>query len=295
MKRQRRGSRKKNLWIVFVVCLTALLCWAVYDLYGPRTAHLREFDPDAVARLETAMWRSYYEKQRLRLFNELSELLRTQYNMPVVRSNVVAYYAANAAFVFKKGKQHSDYEQALPDLIKFYQSVRNMSDIPFDAERAARLELEWWIVHRERAKHPPGDLDRALAALQTEIYGMPIDRLMEHGRLRAEAMTIRDTKAEAGGVTETDWEQIDQLLHKSWRSLAVTVKSWKPDSALIWLVGLPTQQPRLMRLSPTKLSSCGRRAAVYHLVFRVAWRQPVRNPSPRTTVHPAALPPAPFG
>jgi hypothetical protein len=225
MKWQRRRSRKKNLLIVIVVCVTALLGWVVYDLYAPRTAHLREFDPDAVARLETAMWRSYYEKQRLRLFNELSDLLRTQYNMPLVRSNLVAYYAANAAFVFKKGKQRSDYEQALPDLIKFYQSVRNISDIPFDVERAARLELEWWIVHRERARHAPGDLDRALAALQAEIYGVPIDRLMEHGRLRAEAMTIRDTKAEAGAVTEADWERIDQLLHKSWRALAVTVKS----------------------------------------------------------------------
>jgi hypothetical protein len=225
MKQQRRGSRKKNLLIVFVICLTVLLGWVVYDLYAPRSAHLREFDPDAVARLETAMWRSYYEKQRLRLFNELSELLRTQYNMPLVRSNRVAYYAANAAFVFKKGKQRSDYEQALPDLIKFYQSVRNMSDIPFDVERAARLELEWWIVHRERAKHAPGDLDRALAALQAEIYRVPIERLMDHGRLRAEAMTIRDTKAESGVVTEADWEQIDQLLYKSWRSLAVTVKS----------------------------------------------------------------------
>ena len=225
MKQQRRGARKKNLLIVFVVCVTAILAWVVYDLYAPRVAHLREFDPDAVARLETAMWRSYYEKQRLRLFNELSELLRTQYDMPLVRSNRVAYYAANAAFVFKKGKQRSDYEQALPDLVKFYRSVRNMSDIPFDVERAARLELEWWIVHRERAKHAPGDLDRALAALQAEIYRVPIDRLMDHGRLRAEAMTIRDTKAESGGVTEADWEQIDQLLHKSWRSLAVTVKS----------------------------------------------------------------------
>ena len=85
MRRHQRGSRKKNLLIVFVIGATALLGWVVYDLYAPRTAHLREFDPDAVARLETAMWRSYYEKQRLRLFNELSELLRTQYNMPLVR------------------------------------------------------------------------------------------------------------------------------------------------------------------------------------------------------------------
>ena len=45
----------------------------------------------------------------------------------------------------KNGKQRSDYEKALPDLLKFYQSIRKMSDLPFDVNRAARLELEWWI------------------------------------------------------------------------------------------------------------------------------------------------------
>jgi len=48
---------------------------------------------------------------------------------------------------------------------------------------------------------------------------------MEHGRLRAEAMIIRDTKAETGGVSEQDWARIDDLLHSSWRSLAAAVKS----------------------------------------------------------------------
>jgi hypothetical protein len=217
-------SRKKRLLMVVALLLAVLGSWIAYDLFAPRTAHLREFDPDEVARLETAMWRSYYEKERLRLFRQLSELLRTQYNMPLVRSNQVAYYAADAAFVFKKGKQRADYEKALPQLVKFYDEVRRMSDSPFDVERAARLELEWWIIHRQRANHPPSDLERALAELQAEIYHVPVERLMEHGRLRAEAMTIRDTKAEAGGVTEADWARIDELLHQSWRSLQAAVK-----------------------------------------------------------------------
>jgi hypothetical protein len=222
--RQRRSGKKLALKMLLIVGV-ALLSWVLYDLYAPRTARLREFDPNEVVRLETAMWRSYYEKQRLQLFNQLSELLRTQYHLPLIRSKQVAYYAADAAFVFKKGKQRADYEQALPDLVKFYQSVRNISDIPFDVDRAARLELEWWIVHRQRADHPPGDLARALAELQAEIYGVPIERLMDHGRLRAEAMTIRDTRAEEGGVTEADWSRIDGLLRQSWRSLSDAVKS----------------------------------------------------------------------
>ncbi|MBA3255868.1 MAG: hypothetical protein H0W34_00065 [Pyrinomonadaceae bacterium] len=224
--RNKAAKPRLRLFLKLVaVLLVAIIAWALYDLYAPRTAHLREFNPDEVARLETAMWRSYYERQRVRLFNQLSELLRTQYNMPLIRSNRVAYYAANAAFVFQKGKQRSDYEKALPDLVKFYESIRQTSDLPFDVNRAARLELEWWIIHRDRAKHKSGELDRALAELQAEIYHAPVDRLMEHGRLRAEAMTIRDRKAETGGVAEQDWARIDDLLHSSWRSLAAAVKS----------------------------------------------------------------------
>jgi len=224
MRGRHQSSRKRRALKLFVLIFLLVAVWAVYDLYAPRTAHLREFDGNEVASLETAMWRSYYEKRRFSLFTELGELLRTQYHMPFFRSNLVAFYAAKAAFVFKDGKQRSDYEKALPDLIKFYQAIRNMSDIPFDVNRAAQLELEWWIIHRERAKHPPGDLDRSLAELQAEIYHIPVDRLMEHGRLRAEAMTIRDNKAEAGGVSEQDWNKIDELLHQSWGSLARVVK-----------------------------------------------------------------------
>jgi hypothetical protein len=76
-----------------------------------------------------------------------------------------------------------------------------------------------------RRGHAPGDLERALAELQAEIYTVPVDRLREHGRLRAEAMTIRDTKAASGGVTEADWARIDELLHQSWRSLKAAVKT----------------------------------------------------------------------
>jgi hypothetical protein len=154
----------------------------------------------------------------------MSELLRTQYNLPLVRSNTVAYQAAKAAFVFKEGHNRAEYEKALPNLISYYQSIHKVSDIDFDIEQAAKLELEWWIVHRERKQHAPGDLDRALADLPAAIYHVPVDRMMEHARLRAEAMTIRDNRAEAGGVSEADWQRIGELLVESWRSLAKAVK-----------------------------------------------------------------------
>ncbi len=216
---RRRGRRIKYSAVLIIV----LLAWAAFDLYAPRRTTMRDFDADEVARLETAMWRSYYSRQRVKLFRELAGLLRTQYRLPFLRSNAVAYRATRAAFVFKEGRSRADYERALPDLVNFYASVRAVSDTDFDVGRAARLELEWWVVHRERRRHAPGDLERALADLQAELFRVPPGRLAEHARLRAEAMEIRDTRADAGGVNEEDWRRIDELLHGSWRSLHAAV------------------------------------------------------------------------
>ena len=223
-----RMRRRLRRFLAVVGALALLLAaWVAFDLYRPVSTSLREFDADEVARLETAMWRSYYSRERVKLFGQLAQLLRTQYRLPFWRSNAVAYRAAKAAFVFKDGRGRADYERALPDLVSFYSSIRAVADTDFDVARAAQLELEWWIVHRERRAHAPGDLDRALAELQAELYRITPDRLAEHARLRAEAMEIRDTKAEQGGVTEEDWKRIDELLHGSWRSLHTVVNSGK--------------------------------------------------------------------
>lgn len=215
---QKTGRRSRAKWFV-LLALALAVAWLGYDLYGPHSSKLRDFDPNEVARIETDMWRSYYAKERVKLFTQLAELMRSQYHMPFATSNAVAYQAAKAAFVFKEGRKREDYEKALPNLVKFYQAIRDGSDTPFDVEKAAKLELEWWIVHRQRARHEPGDLDRALAELPAEIYHVPVEKMMEHARLRQEAMTIRDKEAEAGGVSEEDWKRIEELLRASWQSL----------------------------------------------------------------------------
>ena len=171
------------------------------------------------------MWKSYYAHQRLRLFGELATLLRREYDLPALRSYVVAYHAARAAAVVQGGHTRSDYEKALPEVVSFYAAIRRVSSEPFDVERAARLELEWWITHRERASHPREDLDRNLAALQGELYHLPVDQLMEHARLRADAMLLRDSAAASGNPTRQQWAEIERLLLSSWRSLRETVNA----------------------------------------------------------------------
>ncbi|MDI2077250.1 MULTISPECIES: hypothetical protein [Bradyrhizobium] len=52
----------------------------------PRRADLRAFDPAEMARLETAMWRDYYDKRYAALFYHLYESTRTQFGFsPLTR------------------------------------------------------------------------------------------------------------------------------------------------------------------------------------------------------------------
>src|SRR5512144_2369824 len=105
----------RKRWIILGL-LTALIVWVVVDLSTVRKIDIRDFDPDEVARLDNAMWRSYYAKEPVRMFSQLAELLRSQYHFPWLKSHLVAYHAARAAFVFKSGSAKTDYLRAMPDL-----------------------------------------------------------------------------------------------------------------------------------------------------------------------------------
>jgi hypothetical protein len=215
---------KSILWLALVL-IAALLVWVGVDLFVPRRVDIRRFNAEEVARLDTAMWRSYYGGQPRRLFFQLAELMRGQFHFPIFRSNRVALSAARAAFIFKNGHNRLDYEKALPDLVDYFQRIRDISGSLFDVQHAAELELEWWIVHRERGTHHEGDLARAVAEAAAELYQVPVDKLMEYGSYRAAAMTIRDTKAATGGVSEDDWREIHTDLLISWQSLWKAVQT----------------------------------------------------------------------
>jgi len=207
-------------WWLAVFVMAAAGLWVTLDL-SDRTRHdLRSFDGHDVGKIETAMWRSYYDHRRVRLFLELTELLRRQYHLPFWQANVAAYHAARGAVVFQRGHNRNEYMLALPDLESFYATIRRHSETDFNVDTAARLELEWWIIHRERANHAASDLELALAQLQAQIYNRPVTEFAAHAKARADAMLLRDDRAaSAGAPTDRDWRTIGTLLDRSWVDL----------------------------------------------------------------------------
>ncbi len=223
------GQLRRNRRRVLTVGLCLLLAWVAADLGWPVRSDIRSFDYREIARMDALMWKTYYDRKPVTLFGQLARLLREQYGAPFLRSHLIAYYAARAAFVFKDGHNRTEYEKALPPLTRLYAQINRMSHEPIDADQAARLELEWWIIHRQREHHRPGDLERALARTAAAIYHQPAEAMLPHARYRAAAMRIRDTKAINGGLQAEDWRQIESLLLHSWRELWEAVQAGRPE------------------------------------------------------------------
>jgi hypothetical protein len=207
--------------------LAVLAVHVAADLFWPLDRDLAGFDPMEAGMLETNMWRSYYDRRHLALFLQLAQALRTAYRFPWLRSYVGAYYGASAAFIFKEGRGRGDFDKALPALKSYFALIRNTGNRSFDVERTSALELQWWIVHRQRARYPPGALAAACAAEAAALYGVPVESTAQYGQLRAQAMLFRDAREQAGRVTENDWIAIESLLRRGYVSLGHSVTSTK--------------------------------------------------------------------
>ncbi|HVO74481.1 MAG TPA: hypothetical protein VMT35_10700 [Ignavibacteriaceae bacterium] len=205
--------------IVIPVILAIVILYAVIDLFGPWHSNVKEFNPKEIAGLETEMWKAYYQKESFHLYRSLVEMLIKQQGFPFIRANYYAYLAAKAALVFKEGKNRQNYELALPYLEKYFNGIKDIGRLSCRPEKVARLELEWWIVHRERLTYGKAALVKAIAEAAAALYSLNSESLTEYAQQRAEAMIIRDEQADKDGVDEKEWQEINIKLIRSYQAL----------------------------------------------------------------------------
>ena len=211
-----KGVSSMRRKMVLVSALLAMLLIAAFACW-PRRADLRAFDSAGMARLETAMWRDYYEKRYGALFYHLYELSRTQFGFSPLDSFRVALAAASAAKVFQPTRSRSEAAAALPELAAYYALLRPAAPVAFDDEKLARLELDWWQARREATG--PRDYGRTIAEVAALTYGKSPDdpAIAASGVACAEAMAYRDARRE--GMTERDWAEIERQLLRAYQLL----------------------------------------------------------------------------
>jgi hypothetical protein len=183
----------------------------------PRRADLRAFEPAEMARLETAMWRDYYERRYPALFYHLYALSRTQFGFSPLDSVRIALSAARAAKAFQPTRSRAAAAAAMPQLVVYYELLRPAAPNAFDVDMAARLELDWWQARREAVA--PADYGVTIAKVAAMTYGRPVDdpSMLASGIVRAEAMAFRDARGQ--GITDSDWREIEGRLLEAYRLL----------------------------------------------------------------------------
>jgi len=205
-----------------VILALALLLGAIGAYASwPRPADLRGFEPADIARLETAMWRDYYDKRYVALFGHLYELSRTQFGFAPLDSVRIALSAAQAAKAFQPTGSRAAADAALPPLVTYYRLLASAAPGGFDVTEVARLELDWWQARREAVR--PEQYGVIVARVAAITYGKPVDdpSLLISGIGRADAMAYRDALGQA--MTDPDWSEIECRLRRAYSSLKAAV------------------------------------------------------------------------
>jgi hypothetical protein len=192
---------------------------------GAVAAH-RSFDPRIVVRLETEAWVAYYRRQWGTLLRASIGLARHAFGLPRPSTLLGAWLVLRANQLWAPYPDN-DPDAARRTMERFYRLLARHRGAPADPATAARLEVEWWRIHREHQRQHAGDDDSlcdALVALHGDVYDVPPDDVRGAARERVEAMAISDRWVKDGCRLEDPALIAEQAaLVRSYAALLVAV------------------------------------------------------------------------
>ena len=172
---------------------------------APRPSRPRAFDPARVAGLECTAWVAYYQRHWLRLLVAAAGLVRAGLGMSWPRTARAAWYVLRA-IMFWAPLRDNDPPRAQAYMRRFYDLVKATCGQPRDPAESARLEIEWWRVHRvaqQAAAGPSDELVDALARLYAFVLGVPEPAVRPAAFHRCRAMEISDRWVAQGSRSDS--------------------------------------------------------------------------------------------
>lgn len=172
----------------------------------------RAFDPARVASLECDAWVAYYQRRWLRLLVAAVGLVRAGLGMSWPRTTRAAWYVLRA-IMFWAPLRDNDPPRAQAYMRRFYELVKASRGQPQDPAESARLEIEWWRVHRvaqQAAAGPSDELVDALARLYAFVLEVPEPAVRPAAFHRCRAMEISDQWVAQGSRSDSPliaWER----------------------------------------------------------------------------------------
>jgi hypothetical protein len=184
----------------------------------PGRSPLYAFDPETVGRQEQRAWVHYYHRQWSQLFDVMLRMTRSAFGLSLHQAAYASYINTQAQVTWARQGESDGTAEAY--MREFYAYVREPVGGRYDSAKAAKLEVNWWAVHRNRDQYPDHSaLAQALADMYAEVYQVPAERVLAAGEARAAAMDLSDQWIREGkDPTSPLLEEIATLLVQSCQS-----------------------------------------------------------------------------
>ncbi len=183
---------------------------------------LRSFDYQKVADLDCRIWKAYYRHRFIKMFFLTLQLFKTQLKASTFLAGRMAICFMLASIEYRFNENHLKSTRLINNLTKFYGLVSRSALEPFDYKKAAELELRWWNIQRY-GEEKKGLLAAGMAGSFAVVYNVEPEKLLTYGRFRSNATMLR-RKSMLEQKVRPDWQKINRLLAKSWKSLHQAVQ-----------------------------------------------------------------------
>ena len=181
---------------------------------------MRDFDPRKVARYEKENYVAYYQKDWLKLLRVSVGMVGEAFALSLWQAIYGAYLIARAEVAFAPFP-NNDIPKTEAYVKRFYQFIKNVHHEDFDVDRATKLEVNWWGVHRKLFGNAENqELVDALTGLYVETYGEDSPKIRESARERALGMLYSDLWVNEGKPEGSPLlVQEEEALYKSYLAL----------------------------------------------------------------------------
>lgn len=186
---------------------------------------IRNFDPRKVAHYERENYVAYYQKDRLKLMRVSVGLVKESFGLSWTQAIYGACLVARAEIAFAPFPDN-DLPKTLAYIKRFYRLLKDIHHENFDVDRAAQLEVNWWIAHRKLFGNEANDeLVDALKGLYAEAYRVEPAKVHEAASLRAKGMLYSDLWVNGGKLAGSPLlAQEEDALFRSYTTLKEAIQ-----------------------------------------------------------------------
>jgi hypothetical protein len=127
--------------------------------------------------------------------------------------------------------ENNDVPKATTYIRRYYEKARRTVKIKTDTPTLARLEMDYWVVHRklaiERMQHPgldnTGPMVESLTDLHAALFGIPREAARRSAELRAlAAKTVDRITGRYSTDVESDWRAVESYLQQAYQAVFST-------------------------------------------------------------------------